>query len=248
MSNVVFDFKGNNVIVTGGTRGIGLAITEAFLKAGASVTAIFAKDSDSALRMRDKWKGFPLETRRLDVSDYSEAEKFFKEFNETHPSLETLVNCAGIRKDNIVGMMSFEEWTRVMDVNITGTFNMSKFALIKMMENRFGRIINVTSPSGKFGFAGQANYAASKAAQVAFSKSLAKEAARRGITVNCISPGFIDTELISDLPEEQKKAYKEQIPLRRFGSTKEAADATLFLASREASYITGSVFEVTGGF
>jgi len=217
------------------------------LKAGASVTAIFAGDSVSAERFVEDWKGFPLKTRQLDVSDYNAVEIFFKEFNSGHASLDILVNCAGIRKDSIVGMMSFHDWKKVLDVNITGTFNMSKFALMKMMESKFGRIINICSPSGKYGFAGQANYASSKAAQEAFAKSLCKEAARKNITVNCVSPGFIDTELIADLSEEQKKAYRDQVPLKRFGKPEEVANAVLFLASKEASYISGSTYEVTGG-
>jgi 3-oxoacyl-[acyl-carrier protein] reductase len=124
---------------------------------------------------------------------------------------------------------------------------MSKFALMKMLQHKYGRIITITSPSGKMGFTGQANYAASKAGQVALMKSLSKEAARRSITANCVSPGFIDTELIADLPPDVKKQYANQVPLRRFGTTGEIASSVLFLAARESSYITGTVLEVTGG-
>jgi 3-oxoacyl-[acyl-carrier protein] reductase len=144
-------------------------------------------------------------------------------------------------------MMTPEEWNQVIAVNLTGTFNMSKFAVMKMMQNRFGRIINITSPSGKIGFLGQANYAASKAGQVGFTRSLSKEVARRGITVNCVSPGFIDTELIADLTPEQKKEYAAIVPMKRFGTADEVASAVLYLASKEAAYVNGSVLEVTGG-
>jgi 3-oxoacyl-[acyl-carrier protein] reductase len=144
-------------------------------------------------------------------------------------------------------MMKAEDWNRVINTNLTGTFNLCKLAVQSMMRQRYGRIITLTSPVGKFGFAGQANYAASKAGQVAFTRSLSKEVASRKITVNCVSPGFIDTDFIGDLPEEQKKFYKDQIPLKRFGTPEDVTYPVLFLASKESSYITGSVLEVTGG-
>jgi len=240
-------FAGFNVIITGGTRGIGSAASELFLKNGASVTAIYGGNDAAAAEFKAKWAGFPLEVVKVDVSDYAAAESFFNSYDTAHSSLEVLVNCAGIRKDSVTGMMPPEDWNSVIAINLTGTFNMSKFAVMKMMQNRFGRIISITSPSGKLGFAGQANYAASKAGQVAFTKSLSKETARRGITVNCVSPGFIETELISDLPEDLRKEYKNQVPMKRFGTPAEVAEAILFLASKEASYINGTVLEVTGG-
>lgn len=242
-----FDYKDYTVIVTGGTRGIGRSVTEAFLKSGACVIAGYLGNEKAASDLKNWWADYPLDLAKFDVSNYNEVEKFFHGFDKKYPSLEVLVNNAGIRKDNVVGMMPPEDWNAVLSTNLTGTFNMSKFALMKMMQNKFGRIINITSPSGKMGFAGQANYASAKAGQVAFTKSLAKEAARRFITVNCVSPGFIDTDLISNLPEDLRKNYKEQVPLRRFGTPEEVAGSVLFLASREASYITGAVLEVTGG-
>ncbi len=244
---MTYDFSDYTVIVTGGTRGIGGAVTSAFLSAGAKVVATYVGNDEAAKSFQAEHPGKPLELAKFDVSDYAQAEKFFNEFSENHDSLEALVNNAGIRKDNVVGMMPPEDWDKVLDINLGGTYNMSKLALLKMMENRFGRIISVTSPSGQLGFAGQANYAAAKAGQVAFSKSLSREAARRGITVNCVSPGFIDTELLADLPDDLKKQYKSQVPLKRFGKPQEVAEGILFLASREASYITGTVLEITGG-
>ena len=242
-----FDYADYNVIVTGGTRGIGKAITEAFLDAGASVVAIYAGNDKAADDLREAKKGYPLTTEKLDISDYSAVEAFFDDFDKKHDSLEVLVNNAGIRRDGVVGMMPETDWRAVVDTNLTGTFNMSKFALMKMLQHKYGRIITITSPSGKMGFTGQANYAASKAGQVALMKSLSKEAARRSITANCVSPGFIDTELIADLPPDVKKQYANQVPLRRFGTTGEIASSVLFLAARESSYITGTVLEVTGG-
>lgn len=243
------DFSGRKVIVTGGTRGIGAAITEAFLAQGADVTALYGGNDKAAEAFKEKNKSAEgdLETVKLNVSDYENAEKFFGEFIEKHEKLDVLVNSAGIRKDAVVGMMKKEEWDEVINVNLTGTFIMSKLAVMAMMRKKYGRIINITSPSGKIGIEGQANYAASKAGQVAFTKSLAKETASRKITVNCVSPGFIETDLISDIPEEMREAYKKSVPLKRFGQPEEVAPAVLFLSSENASYITGTVLEVTGG-
>ena len=158
-----------------------------------------------------------------------------------------MVNNAGIRKDAVLAMMRESEWHDVLNVNLNGIFYMCKFAVMSLMQKRYGRIINITSPSGKFGFEGQSNYAAAKAGLVALTKSVSKEVARRGITVNCVSPGFIETDLIQDLPEELRKSYVGRVPLKRFGTPEEVAACVLFLASREASYVTGSTLEVTGG-
>jgi len=242
-----FDYTGSNVIVTGGTRGIGRAITEAFIKSGASVTALYAGNREAAEKFASEMSTDRLKTEKLDVADYEAVEAFFDRYDKENESLEVVVNNAGIRRDAVLGMMSPGDWQKVLDINLSGTFNVSKFALMKMLQNRYGRIINITSPSGRLGFAGQANYAASKAGQVALAKSLAKEAGRRSITVNCVSPGFIETELLADLPEELIREYKKTVPLKRFGKPEEIASAVLYLASPEASYITGSVLEVTGG-
>ncbi len=242
-----FEFQNYIVIVTGGTRGIGKAISEAFLKQGATVIATYTSNKEKAEEFLNNHKDLPLEIVKFDVSDYNQVENFYTSFDKKYDKLDVLVNNAGIRKDNVIGFMPFEEWQQVININLTGTYNMSKLGLMRMIPNRFGRIITVTSPSGKLGFPGQANYAASKAGQVAFTKTLSKEAARYKITANCISPGFIDTDLIADLTEEQKKAYKKQIPARRFGKPDDISPATLFLASEEAGYINGTVLEITGG-
>ena len=244
-----FDFKGQTVLITGGTRGIGRAISEAFLRAGAKVIAAYRSNDDEAKKFEEANSAHAecLDIHKFDVSCYEEVEKFYKEVETQHGNFQVVVISSGIRVDSIVGMMKAEDWNNVISTNLTGTFNLCKLAVQYMMRQKYGRIIALTSPIGKFGFAGQANYAASKAGQVALVKSLSKEVASRKITVNCVSPGFIDTDFIADLPDEQKDAYKKQIPLKRFGTPEDVTYPVLFLASKESSYITGSVLEVTGG-
>lgn len=246
---ITYDFTSRVAIVTGGTRGIGRGIAEALLKAGATVIATYAGNDAAAetFKQENAEHADQIELRKFDAGDYASAEAFFKELDETYDKIDILVNNAGIRRDSVVGMMPAEDWTSVLSTNLDSAFNMSKFAVHKMMSNRYGRIICITSPSGKLGFAGQANYAAAKAGQVAFVKSLSKEVAKRKITVNCVSPGFIDTDFISDLPQEQLKQYKKSVPTKRFGTTAEVAEAVLFLASENSAYITGATLEVTGG-
>jgi len=244
-----FDFKGQTALVAGGTRGIGRAISEAFLKAGAKVVATYLSNDEEAKKFKkaNADRANFLDIYQFNVTDYESVENFYKEVEVKYKSFQILVISSGIRSDSIVGMMKAEDWNRVINTNLTGTFNLSKLAVQSMMRQRYGRIITLTSPIGKFGFAGQANYAASKAGQVAFTRSLSKEVASRKITVNCVSPGFIDTDFIGDLPEEQRKAYKDQVPLKRFGTPEDVTYPVLFLASRETDYITGSVLDVTGG-
>jgi len=245
---VIGEHEGRNAIVTGGVKGIGLAVSLALLGEGAHVTAIYASDDAAAEKFREEANaGNMLETVKLDVSGYDACEAFYKTYEEKYKSLDILVNSAGIRRDSVVGMMKEEDWRRVLEINLSGSFNMSKFAVKVMMKKRFGRIISITSPIGRIGFAGQANYAASKAGQVGFSRALAKEVATRKITVNCVSPGFIDTDFIGDLPEEQKKEYAKQVPMRRFGAPEEVAHSVMFLAGEKAAYITGATLEISGG-
>ncbi len=243
------DFVGQTAIVTGGTRGIGKGIAESFLKAGARVIVTYSSNDAAAAQFKQDNSEFAenIDIQKCDVSKYADVEKFFEHIDKQYEGFEILVNNAGIRKDAVLAMMRESEWHDVLNVNLSGIFYMSKFAVMSLMQRRYGRIINITSPSGKFGFEGQANYAAAKAGIVALTKSLAKEVARRGITVNCVSPGFIATDLIQDLPDELRGSYIAQIPLKRFGKPEEVAACVLFLASQEASYVTGSTVEVTGG-
>lgn len=245
----MFDFKDQVAIVTGGTRGIGRGITESFLKSGARVVATYAGNHDAANAFKTELGelGENLYLEAFDVSDASAVEEFWNRMNEQFEQIHILVNNSGIRKDNLSPIMPDEDWARVLDINLTGTFLMTKRAVNHFLSKRYGRIINMSSVGGSLGLPGQANYAASKAGQIAMSKSISKEVGKRGITINNVCPGFIDTELIADLPAEQVKEYKKQVPLKRFGKVEEVAHAVQFLASKEAAYITGASLEVTGG-
>lgn len=246
---ITYDFTNKVVVVTGGTRGIGRGVTESFLKGGARVVATYASNDEAAKSFKAEigQLGELLELRKFDVSNEEEVTSFYHFIEETYQKLDILVNNSGIRKDSVLALMASDDWTKVMDINLKGTFLMSKAAVPLMMRNRFGRIVNMSSVGGSLGLAGQANYAASKAGQVALSKSLSKEVGKKGITINNICPGFIETELIADLPAEQVKEYKKQVPLRRFGKVSEVANSVLFLSSDESGYITGSTIEVSGG-
>lgn len=245
----MYSFDSQNVIVTGGTRGIGAGITESFLKAGATVVATYSGNDEAAKAFKDKLSlyGDKLVLRKFNVANTSEVENFFKDYEANFPGLDVLVNNAGIRRDQIIPSMSESDWDAVIDTNLKGTYNMTRFAVLVMMKKRYGRIVNMSSVGGKLGLAGQANYAASKAGQIALSLSVSKEVAKRNITINNVCPGFIETELLADLPEDQVKEYKAQVPMKRFGKVEEVAHAVLFFASREASYITGATLDIAGG-
>ena len=245
----MFDFTGQTVVVTGGTRGIGRTIAESFLGAGATVIVTYSSNEATAQKFKEDNSGFSdrVDVRKSDVASYEEVERFYKYVEAKYESLEVLVNNAGIRRDSVLGMMKEADWCDVIGTNLTGVFYMSKFAVMMMMRKRYGRIVTITSPMGKHGSEGQSNYAASKAGQVGLTKSLAREVATRGITVNCVSPGFIATEFIEDLPDKLRDSYLAQVPLKRFGRVEEVAPCVMFLASREASYVTGATLEVTGG-
>ena len=240
-------FTDQHVIVTGGTRGIGRAISEAFLAEGATVHATYRSGDEAAEAMRREAGDAAerLVLARVDLGIPEAVTAFWEGLAETPVSV--LINNAGIRRDGILATMSEEDWGAVLDTNLSGGYRMAKAAVLNMLPQRYGRIVFITSPAGRFGFDGQGNYAASKAGQVGLARALCKEVAKRKITVNCVSPGFIATELIGDLPEELVAAHKKSVPMKRFGEPEEVADAVLYLSSRGASYITGSVLEVSGG-
>ncbi|CBW26294.1 3-oxoacyl-[acyl-carrier protein] reductase [Halobacteriovorax marinus SJ] len=244
-----FNFNEKIVVVTGGTRGIGKGVTTAFLENGAKVIATYTSNDEAANAFKDSLGELAknIDLRKFDVSLESDVTDFYNYLESEYERVDILVNNSGIRKDHVLALMPSEDWDKVLDVNLKGTFLMTKMAIPLMMRNRFGRVINMSSVGGALGLSGQANYAASKAGQVALSKSLSKEVGKKGITINNICPGFIETELISDLPAEQVKEYKKQVPLKRFGKVEEVASAVLFLASEHAAYITGTSLEITGG-
>lgn len=244
------DLAGQVAVVTGGTRGLGAAISLALLEAGASVHAVYRGNESAARAFADgaASHGERLLLHRLDVADYAAVEAFWGRMESAAPQgVQILVNNAGIRRDGIVGTMSSEDWSSVIGTNLSGSFHMSKFAVQSMLRGRYGRIVFVTSPAREHGFAGQGNYAASKAGQVGLMRALAREVGRKKITVNCVSPGFVETELIADIPEEKRKEHLAMVPIGRFGKPEEIAWAVLALCSKEASYVHGTVLEVTGG-
>lgn len=242
------EFKDHIVLVTGGTRGIGAGIAKRFLKEGARVIVTYLGNKTAASEFHTECElSDSLDIRRCDVSSAIEVEHLFDWLDEKYTKLDVLVNNAGIRRDAVLGMMKEEEWDSVLNTNLKGCFLMSKYAVQRMSRSRYGRIIHMTSPSGELGFSGQGNYSASKAGQVGLARSLSKEVAKKNVTVNCVSPGFIATDLIKDLKDETREKYKNMVPMERFGTVDEVANAVLFLASKKASYITGAVLEVTGG-
>jgi 3-oxoacyl-[acyl-carrier protein] reductase len=242
-------FIDRKVLVTGATRGIGKAIAKRFLEEGAILIGIFAGNTQASLDFSDEQKQFAgrFELFRCNVADEGDVLALFQEIDKKYQTLDILVNNAGIRRDSMLAMMSYSQWQEVLNTNLTGTYLMAKQAVLMMMRNKYGRIINITSPVAHLGFPGQANYAASKAGQIALTKTLAKEVAKKNITVNCVSPGFISTDFIKDLPPDLLAEYKKMVPMRRFGTPDEVADAVLFLAGDRASYISGTVLEIAGG-
>lgn len=237
--------QGQVALITGGTRGIGKAIAKAFISQGAKVI-LFGMD-----RMRGEKAARELGDQavfdQVDVSKTEEVKEAIQKIIETHSKIDLLVNNAGITRDKLLLRMDEEDWDNVMDVNVKSCYNVSRFVAKAMIKARSGKILNISSIIGLTGNAGQVNYAASKAAMIGFTKALAKELASRGITVNCIAPGFIATEMTDKLGEAQKKEIVERIPLKRIGTAEDVANLALFLASRLADYITGQVVVIDGG-
>ena len=237
--------KNKKIIVTGASGGIGNSIVEKLYNNGADILATGTRD-EKLNELKQKFKN--IKTLKFDISDHNKIEEFLNTATEDlGGSLDCIVNNAGITKDNLTIRMSMEEWTKVIDINLTSTFLMSKFAIKKMLKNKSGKIINITSVVGHTGNIGQANYTASKAGIVAMSKSLAIEYAKKNINVNCISPGFISTAMTDKIDDKFKETIISKIPANRLGKPEDIANAVLFLASNNSDYINGETLHINGG-
>jgi 3-oxoacyl-[acyl-carrier protein] reductase len=239
---------GKLVLVTGATRGIGKAIALTLGEAGATVigtaTTESGADNVSKVFAENKISGRGI---KLDVTDNEQISSLVKIVNDDFGPIDILINNAGITRDNILIRMKDDEWEDIIDTNLSSVFKMSKSVLRGMIKKRSGRIISITSVVGVMGNAGQSNYAAAKAGMIGFTKSLAREVGIRGITVNAIAPGFIETDMTDSLPDEQKEALAVKIPMGRLGTVDEVAQAVLFLAGDGGSYITGQTIHINGG-
>lgn len=241
--------EGKVALVTGASKGIGREIACTLAGRGAYVIVNYngSKDSAEAVVEAIKESGGQAEAYQCNVADYRAAEVMMKELTAKHKRIDILVNNAGITRDNLIMKMSEEDFDAVLETNLKGTFNTIRHIARQMLKQRSGKIINISSVSGVLGNAGQANYASSKAGVIGLTKTMARELASRGINVNAIAPGFIETEMTESLSDTVKEGAVEQIPFKRFGTTKEIADVAAFLASDQASYITGQVIHVDGG-
>ena len=241
--------EGKTALVTGASRGIGRAIAKALAAEGAAVIVNYNGSKEAAEEVAEEIRaaGGKASVYGCSVADQEAVEKMIKQIISEYKRLDILVNNAGITRDNLILKMKEEEFEDVMNTNLKGVFHTSKYAAKQMLKQKAGSIVNISSISGIMGNAGQTNYAASKAGVIGFTKSLARELASREIRVNAIAPGFIETEMTEKLPESAVEAGKKQIPFGRFGKAEEVAKAVCFLASEDASYITGQVLLVDGG-
>lgn len=241
--------EGKTAIITGATRGIGRGIALIYAKQGANVAFTYSSSETAAVELEKELIGLGVQAKsyKSNAADFTEAQKLVDQVLETFGNIDILVNNAGITKDNLLMRMTEADFDQVMDVNLKSVFNMTKAVQRTMLKNRNGVIINMSSVVGVKGNAGQANYAASKAGIVGFSKSVALELGSRNIRCNVIAPGFIETEMTEKLGEEVVKGWTEAIPLKRGGTPEDIANACVFLASDMATYITGQVINVDGG-
>ncbi len=240
-------FEGQVALVTGASRGIGAAIALELAKKGLIVIGTATSD-DGAAKISATLAAFPgCGGRKLNVNDGAEAEALIDQIVKAHGGLQVLVNNAGITRDTLAMRMKDDDWDAVLETNLKAVFRMSRAVMRTMMKQRYGRIISITSVVGASGNAGQANYAAAKAGVAGMTRALARELASRNITVNCVAPGFIETDMTAHLPEEQQKSLLGQIPLGHLGKPQDIAHAVAFLSSPQAAYITGQELHVNGG-
>ena len=240
----MINLKDKKILITGATGGIGGAIVKKFISLNAKVCCT----GTNIKKLENLKKDHPTSLiKQFDISNHSNIEKFIDETENDLGGIDVLINNAGINKDTLSLRMSEQEWKKVIDINLTSTFLLSKYAIKKMLKNKFGRVINITSIVGHTGNLGQSNYSASKAGIVGMSKSLSIEYAKKNITINCVSPGFIVSDMTNNIPEKIRLMLIAKIPMGRLGSGEDVSNCVAFLSSEEASYVTGETIHVNGG-
>ena len=240
----MINFKNKNVLITGASGGIGGELVKKFVSLEANVLGSGTK-AEKLDRIKKKYPN--IKVKRFDISEHSRIEDFIDNVSLELGGLDILINNAGTNADNLSLRMKEEEWKKVVDVNLTSTFLLSKYAIKKMLKNKFGRIVNITSVVGHTGNLGQSNYAASKAGIIGMSKSLAIEYAKKNITVNCVSPGFIVSDMTMNIAEKVKLYLTSRIPMGKLGTGEDVSNCVAFLSSEQASYVTGETIHVNGG-
>ena len=240
----MINFKNKNILITGASGGIGNELVKKFVLLGGNVLGSGTKTEKLDL-LKKKYPN--IKVKKFDIAEHSRIEEFIDNVSLELGGLDILINNAGINMDNLSLRMKDDEWKKVIDINLTSTFFLSKHAIKKMLKNKFGRIVNITSVVGHTGNLGQANYSASKAGIIGMSKSLAIEYAKKNITVNCISPGFIQSDMTMNIAEKVKMYLTSRIPMGRLGTGEDVSNCVAFLSSVEASYITGETLHVNGG-
>tara|TARA_B100000686_G_scaffold50799_1_gene54555 strand:- start:8 stop:742 length:735 start_codon:yes stop_codon:yes gene_type:complete len=240
----MISFKNKNVLITGASGGIGNDLVKKFVSLGANVLGTGSKAEKLDL-IKKKYPN--IKVKKFDISDHSRIEEFIENVNLELGGLDILINNAGTNIDNLSLRMKDDEWKKVIDINLTSTFLLSKNAIKKMLKNKFGRIVNITSVVGHTGNLGQSNYAASKAAIIGMSKSLAIEYAKKNITINCVSPGFIVSDMTMNIAEKVKLYLTSRIPMGKLGTGEDVSNCVAFLSSDQASYVTGETIHVNGG-
>ena len=240
----MINFKNKNILITGASGGIGNELVKKFISLGGNVLGT-GTNSEKLDKIKKQYPN--VKVKKFDISEHSRIEEFVEDVNLELGSIDILVNNAGTNMDNLSLRMKDEEWKKVIDVNLTSTFLLSKHSIKKMLKNKFGRVVNVTSIVGHTGNLGQSNYAASKAAIIAMSKSLAIEYAKKNITINCVSPGFIVSNMTLNIAEKVKLYLTSRIPMGKLGTGEDVSNCVAFLSSDQASYITGETLHVNGG-
>jgi 3-oxoacyl-[acyl-carrier protein] reductase len=241
--------QGKNILVTGASKGIGRAIASRFAQEGANIAFTYLSSVEKGQALENELKALGVKAKgyRSDASDFKAAEDLANAMVSDFGTMDVLVNNAGITKDGLLMRMSEEQWDAVININLKSVFNLTKAAIKQLMKQKYGSIINITSVVGIRGNAGQANYSASKAGIIGFTKSVALELGSRNIRSNAIAPGFIETEMTGELDQKVVEEWKKGIPLKRGGTPEDVADAAIFLASDLSKYITGQVIQVDGG-